>query len=159
MDIIKNTFTVSFFGHSRVNNSLEIEKKLSRLIRELIDEKEYVEFLVGRNGGFDQLAASCIRRTRRTARDDNSALVLVLPYGTAEYKNNRESFESYYDEIEICCDSAAAHFKAAIEVRNRHMIDRSGLVICYVKSSSGGAYKAMRYALKTGKKVINLCDI
>ena len=45
---------------------------------------EYIEFLVGRDGEFDQLVSSTIRRCKRTIRDDNSSLVLVLPYMTAE---------------------------------------------------------------------------
>lgn len=42
-----------------------------------------------------------------------SILVLVLPYLKAEYLNNVEYFEEYYDEIEICQVSAKAHFKGA----------------------------------------------
>ena len=49
------------------------------VIKELLISQEYVEFLVGRDGEFDQLVASTVRRCKRTVRDDNSALVLVLP--------------------------------------------------------------------------------
>lgn len=33
--------------------------------------------------------------------DDNSALVLVLPYPTAEYLNNENYFCDYYADVEI----------------------------------------------------------
>ena len=36
------------------------------------------------------------------------------------------------------------------------MVDRADLVICFVKNGSGGAYKAMCYAEKAGKKIINI---
>lgn len=49
------------------------------VIKELLISQEYVEFLVGRDGEIDQLVASTVRRCKRTVRDDNSALVLVLP--------------------------------------------------------------------------------
>ena len=39
---------------------------------------------------------------------------------------------------------------------DRRMVDAADLVIAYVENSSGGAYKAMAYAEKTEKPVINL---
>ena len=50
-----NIYTVSFFGHRELPNMFELEDKLMSILRELISKKEYVEFLVGRNGDFDQL--------------------------------------------------------------------------------------------------------
>ena len=70
------------------------------MIKELPISQEYVEFLVGRDGEFDQLVASTVRRCKRTIRDDNIALVLVLPYTTVEYRNNELSFHEYYDEVD-----------------------------------------------------------
>ncbi len=99
-----NLFAVSFFGHREVDDPFVIEQQLEAIVRELLHSKEYVEFLVGRAGEFDQLVSSTIRRCKRTIRDDNSSLVLVLPYMTAEYRNNEQSFHEYYDEIEICLE-------------------------------------------------------
>lgn len=149
-------YTVSFFGHRELYDVFETEKRLDKLVRELIYTKEYVEFLVGRNGDFDTLVSSVIRRAIKDNDYGNASHTLVLPYQTAEYMNNSDSFMAYYNEIEICEQSAAAHFKAAIQIRNRAMIDRSDLVVCYVKRNSGGAYKALQYAEKQEKAVINL---
>ena len=55
---------------------------MESLIHTLLLEKEYVEFLVGRNGDFDQIVSSAVKRQQRRVRDDNSALILVLPYPT-----------------------------------------------------------------------------
>lgn len=151
-----NIFSVSFFGHRQLNDPFTVERNLETLIRELLNTKQYVEFLVGRDGEFDQLVASTIRRCKRAIRDDNSALVLVLPYETAEYRNNVQSFQDYYDEIEICAESAAKHFKSAHQTRNRSMVDRSHLVVFCVDHESGGAYATMRYAEKKGVQTINL---
>lgn len=153
-----NIFTVSFFGHRQLDNPFLIEEKLEKIIREYLLTKEYVEFLVGRDGEFAQLVASTVRRCKRVVRDDNSALVLVLPYATAEYLNNEQSFHEYYDEIEICAESAEKHFKAAHQIRNRSMVDRSDMVIFYVERESGGAYTTMRYAKKSGTQLINLAE-
>lgn len=146
-------FAVSFFGHRQVDDPFLIERQLESIIRELLLTKEYVEFLVGRDGEFDQLVSSTVRRCKRTIRDDNSSLVLVLPYMTAEYRNNEESFHEYYDEIEICLESAEKHFKSAHQVRNRSMVDRSDLVIFCIEHNSGGAYQTMQYAKKADAKM------
>ena len=153
-----NICTVSLFGHRQIDDVFKIEKQLEALIRELLLTKEYVEFLVGRDGEFDQLVSSTIRRCKRNTRDDNSALVLVLPYATAEYRNNEQSFHEYYDEIEICAASAEKHFKSAHQIRNRSMVDRSDLVIFCVEHNSGGAYQTMQYARKVDANIINLPD-
>lgn len=152
-------FTVSFFGHREVSQFSLVENRLDEIIRQLLREKDYVEFLVGRNGEFDQLVSSAIRRAKRFFRDDNSSLVLVLPYMTAEYRNNEDSFHDYYDEIEICQSSTDAHFKAAVQIRNREMVDRANLIICFIEHDSGGAYQTMQYARRQGKPIINMADV
>ena len=154
-----NLYTVSFFGHRQIDDVFAIEQRLETLIRELLITKEYVELLIGRDGEFDQLVASTVRRCKRSIRDDNSALVLVLPYPTAEYRNNEESFYEYYDEIEICAESAERHFKSAHQIRNRSMVDRSHLVVFCVEHNSGGAYQTMQYAKKANANIINLPDV
>lgn len=148
-------YTVSFFGHREVNNFFEVEQRLDEIISELIRSKEYVEFLVGRNGEFDQLASSVVRKVKKRLDYGNSALILVLPNMTAEYRNNRKEFEDYYDEIEISEKAAGCHFKAAIQMRNREMAERSDLVVCCIERKSGGAYKSVEYAHEYGVKIIN----
>ena len=59
-------FTASFFGHRQIDNVFVIEQRLQEIIQELLISKEYVEFLVGRNGEFDQLVVSTVRRCKRT---------------------------------------------------------------------------------------------
>ena len=91
-------FTVSFFGHRIVPEFWKAEERVESLIHTLLLEKEYVEFLVGRNGDFDQIVSSAVKRQQRRVWDDNSALILVLPYPTAELRDNLENFEAYYFE-------------------------------------------------------------
>ena len=153
-----DTFTVSFFGHRIIENPLLIEKRLELLICELITSHAYVGFLVGRDGDFDLLVSSVIRRCKRTVRADNSAHVWVLPYATAQFRDNEPSFREYYDEIEICANSAAAHYKRAYQIRNREMADRSDLIVFCVSRKNGGAWQTMQYARKQGIPYRNLSD-
>jgi len=156
---VLNTFTVSFFGHRMIDNALEIENRLEQLVQTLLREQEYIEFLVGRDGEFDQIVSSIIRRCKRTIRDDNSAHVWVLPYPTADFRDNEDAYREYYDEIEICSTSAGGHFKGAYQTRNREMVDRSNLAVFCIQHESGGAWQTMKYAKKQGISCINLNDL
>ena len=149
-------YTVTFLGHRTINNMREVEERLDELIRKLLREKYYVDFLVGRNGEFDTMASAAIRRAKQAVGDHNSTFTLVLPYLTAEYKNSEKYFKEYYDEIEVCEESSKAHFKSAIQIRNRHMIDRADLVVCYIDHESGGAFQSVKYARSLNKDIINL---
>ena len=145
-----NIYTVSFFGHRYISNMLDIEEKLIPLLLELIKTKEYIDFLIGREGEFDQIAARIIHKVCKDLDCENTHLTLVLPYMTAEFRDNEKYYLDYYDEVEICSESQSAYPKAAISIRNRAMIDRSDMVICFVEKKSGGAYRAARYAAGQG---------
>ena len=151
-------FTVAFFGHRYIDNPFRIEERLEEHIYRLLAEKEYVDFLVGRDGEFDQFASSAVLRVQKRYRDDNSSLILVLPYARAEYLNNEESYHNYYSEVEISYEASKAHPKAAIQIRNREMVDRADLILCCIERKQGGAWQTIQYAIKQGKTVINLAD-
>ena len=157
-------YTVSFFGHRCIGpEAVALEGRLEVEIRCLLDSKPYVEFLVGRNGDFDLLVSSVIHRMKRTYRNDNSSHIWVMPYLTADYRDNEETYWDYYDSVEIC--ETDVHFNNAFKARNHAMIERSDQVICYVRESeingnerrgASGAYEAMRYAGEAGVPCTNL---
>lgn len=151
-------FTVAFFGHRYIDNLFKLEEILDRHIYKLLSEKEYVTFLIGRNGDFDQCVASTVHKVKKNYRDDNSELILVLPYETQEYLNNVDGFENYYDEIIFSHKASIAYPKAAIQIRNREMVDRANLIISFIEKNFGGAYKTIEYAKKQNKAIINIAE-
>lgn len=151
-------YTVAFFGHRYIDQFAVAETGVEEIVRKLLESKEYTEFLVGREGDFDQIVSSTIKRLKRSGRDDNSSLTWVLPYPTAELENNEKDYEKYYDNIEVCEESSRSHFKGAIQIRNKNMVDRADLIVCYVEHQSGGAYQTIKYAEKQGKHIINLAE-
>ena len=151
-------YTVSFFEHREIERPSEVEKNLENLLHDIITQKEYVEFLIGRDGEFDLLASSVIRRIIVKYGSGNASLILVLPYMRANYRDNTANFLNYYDEVEICEESAKAYFKSSIQIRNRSMVDRSNLVICCIQHKSGGAYKTIKYAEKQKCRIINIAE-
>lgn len=48
-----NIYNVSFFGHRYVEWGAELENRLDKLLHDLITQREYVDFLIGRDGDFD----------------------------------------------------------------------------------------------------------
>ena len=151
-------YTVSFFGHRMIYDQLAVEKRLRELVENLLRDHSWVEFLVGREGDFDIMAASVVKQVKKSLYCDNASLTLVLPYMKSELRDNEESFLNYYDNIEIDSEASVAYFKNAIRIRNRRMVDRSQLVICYLDHNKGGACSAMQYAKEIGCKVINIVD-
>ena len=153
-----NIYTVSFFGHRRIEFGADIENRLDTVLYDLITQREYIDFLIGRDGDFDLLVSSAIRRTIGNYAYGNTHFTLVLPYMKAEYRDNEKNYLEYYDEVEICSESAEAHPKSAIQIRNRNIVDRSDLVVCCIQYKNGGAYRTMQYARQQGKKILNLAD-
>lgn len=60
-----DAYTIAFFGHRYIDNPFQIEERLDIIIERLIRENEYVEFLVGRNGDFDQYVSSTVCRAKK----------------------------------------------------------------------------------------------
>ena len=149
-------YTVCFFGHRRILNQLPIDRKLEEVIANLLQKHNYVEFLVGRDGDFDQMVSSAIRRCQREYGHANSLHIWGMPYLTSFFRDNEEACYAYYDEIEICEKSSGAHFMSAFQVRNKSMVDRSDLVICYIETNEGGAFQTLQYTIQQGKEYLNL---
>lgn len=149
-------FTIALFGHRFISNIFDIENDITKIMTKIIQQKEYVEVLVGRNGEFDSIATARIHKLKKKNGFNNLDLILVLPYCTVEYLKNVESFEQYYDSIEVSYGASKAHPKVAIQVRNREMVDRADLIVCFLENKYGGTYKTIMYAKKQNKQIINL---
>ena len=148
MDIYK----IALFGHRDFCPTKEIEEKLYSLLNNLIRSKEYLEIYIGRNGEFDVFAASVVKRFQKEVGAERNCLTLILPYTVKDI----DYYEKYYDDIIIPDRVTNAYPKFAITKRNRWMVENCDLLVCFVKHNNGGAYKAMKYAEKLERKIINL---
>ena len=149
-----DVYRVCLFGHRDFSGHRILDTKLFDLLKKTICEKDYVEIYIGRNGEFDIYAASVIKRVQMVLEKSNNEINCVLPYQVKDI----EYYEQYYDSVIIpeCVESA--YPKRVIVKRNEWMIDACELVICYVERKNGGAYRAMKYAQKLNKEIINLAD-
>ena len=148
------TYTVSLFGHRRIDDFRRLDERLEKIVKDLINSFEFVEFLIGRNGDFDEYAASVIKRTQKCMGYERCALTLVLPYPVS----NIEYFRGYYDSVIIPEELYGIHPKSAITERNKYMVDRSDIVAVWRQRASGGAFAAEKYARSKGKRIVNILE-
>ena len=154
METVMDDLKVALFGHREIDDLLKLDLRLVSEVEKMVLNKSYVNFLIGRNGEFDEYAASVIKRVQKRRGKHNNEITLVLPYVVKDV----EYYEKYYDNVFIPESVQGAHPKSAIKRRNRWMVDYADVVIVYVERDHGGAYDAMKYAKKTGKTVINLVE-
>ena len=156
MGYLLDVFTVSFFGHRDVYYSKLLESRLDSIILKLIQEHEFVAFLTGYDGEFDRIVTSAVKRAKREYAQHRCDITWIMPYEKAEYAKNRQYYDDFFDYVEVCTESAEKHPKSAIQVRNKHIVDRSDFIVFWIERESGGAYRTMQYAKKYGKEMINL---
>ena len=145
----------SFAGHRDVFVP-EIDRKIAEALDTIIENDDRFVFYTGGMGEFDGKCASAVRAAKHRFPAKQIRLVLVLPYMTGNVNTDKHYLETAYDEVMIPIELADVHPKAAIQKRNRWMVDRSDILLACVYRDFGGAYDTMKYALHKGVKVINL---
>lgn len=145
----------TFAGHRDVVGikAADVEMALEHIIQK---SAAPMECLVGGMGRFDDICASAVRSLKRRYRDREISLVLVLPYMQKRVNENKEYYETMFDLILIPSELERVYYKRAIVLRNRWMVEQADYVIAAVRRKEGGAYAALQYAQKKGKRIINL---
>jgi len=131
-----------------------LTKKLYDIILNLVSEENITEFMTGEMGDFDACFSSAVRKAKMLYPD--ITLVLVLPYFQNKLNTNKDYYETFYDDIIIPNEVMGCHYKTAITMRNRWMIDNSEYVISYTLKNHGGAYNALSYAREQHKTIITI---
>ena len=148
---------ITFLGHSSLYNCCDLYDKVKNAIIENTKPDEETVFYCGGYGDFDNLCASVCR----SLKDERSKLeiIFVTPYLTESQQQKTNAFikSNLYDSI-IYPPLESTPKKFAIIKRNEWMVEKSDLIIAYVNLSYGGAYKALAYAKKKKKTIINLAD-
>ncbi len=150
--MLEEIYRVSFIGHRRIDRFRFVEEQLDRIISDLLSQKEYVEFYVGRNGDFDTMVASAVKRAQKVYGTSNSSLILVIPYAVAD----RDFLEKFYDEIWLPEELYKVHYKSAITKRNEWFVEHSDLLVAYVERDTGGAALCLKKAEKEGIDIKNI---
>lgn len=152
--------TVCFTGH-RVIPPDEKGALLSRLYSCVMELylSGYRSFICGGAVGFDTEAAECVIAMRERFGDGIS-LSLYLPCrDQTERWNNIETLRRYKniqgkaDRVEYISDF---YTESCMLERNRRMVDDSSLCVAYMTARRGGTAYTVKYAEKSGIRIINL---
>ena len=139
-----------------VKEKSKVYLKLHRQIGKLINEG-YDTFLCGGALGFDTLAAQTVLHLRESC--PGMKLILVLPCLT-QTRGWRPEDVTEYERIKAQADkvvyTSQQYTRGCMHRRNRHLVDNSGVCVCYLTRESGGTAYTVRYAEKQGLKIVNI---
>lgn len=149
---------VCFTGH-RVIAPCAAPAVASRLydtLKELIHEG-FSEFAAGGALGFDTLAAKTVLALKREF--PIIKLTLILPC-REQTKGWRSADTDVYDYILKSADeiiyTAEEYSAGCMHKRNRRLVDESSVCVCYLTEERGGTAYTVKYAEKSGLRIINL---
>lgn len=147
----------TFAGHRDVYGVQAAD--IAEVLEEIIQYAEPpIECFVGGMGRFDDLCATAVRLLKRKYREKEISLILVLPYLQKRINTNQTYYENMFDLVLIPSVLEGVHYKRAIILRNRWMVEQADYVIAMVERKEGGAYATLQYAKKKQKRIINLAE-
>ena len=150
--------TACFTGHRAIPAGTVplVRTAVSTAVRQAY-EAGYRTFLCGGARGFDLLAAQETLRLRENAPD--LRLVIVVPCATQADRwpiADRKEYRAVLAAADATVVLADAYYDGCMQARNRYMVDRSSLCLCYMVRFEGGTWSTVRYALHEGITLKNL---
>ncbi len=146
------------FGHSLILNKEKIEERLYCLLEKVI-QSGVKEFVVGRRGDFDILGLRILRRLRNKFEDIKISVVFNSLTPFRKEGLELSDVEVYYKDVEtLVFTFDNVYYKNIIIETNKRLVDSCDLVVCYVDECKkrSGALKAVTYAKKCNKEIINI---
>ena len=148
-----------FSGHRKLPQDCTVlREKLEKAIISLI-EQGVVFFGNGGALGFDQLAADTVLKLKEDYPHIRLVMVLPCPPEQQSLKWNAEQ-KKRYCEILDWADKVRVlspqYTNSCMLDRNRHMVDNSAYLICYLREHSGGTFYTVNYAEKQGLNILRL---
>jgi len=151
--------TCCFTGHRELPTGLGRWKLTTRLEKAVVEQIEKGVRFFGAGGalGFDTVAAQTVLKLKK--KYPNIKLILVLPCLKQTQGWPVEDVEEY-ERIKAQADkvvyTSQEYTKGCMFKRNRHLVDNSGVCICYKVKDSGGTAYTVKYAEEQGLEVINI---
>lgn len=153
-----SVYTVCFFGHRQIDDFRTIEQWIEQLVDKLLNEHEYVELFVGRDGEFDQLVTAAILRCKKRLDSANCSVTWVMPYLKSDYIKNRKSYDNYYDFVEVCDQSAKAHPKSAIQSETERWLNVPICAFSTLRIKAAALIKHFVAQKRSNTNIVNLFE-
>lgn len=142
--------TCCFFGHHDCSGA--VKPLIRQKIMEIYEKYPDTVFYVGNQGRFDALVLSVFKDMLREGMEPDFCVVLAYHPDMGNVPDVGHEYTLYPEGIE------RVPKRAAISWRNKWMVDRSDMVVCYIRHRHGGAAKFVEMAEKKGKWVVNLAE-
>lgn len=120
-------------------------------------ERGILRFYSGGAVGFDSIAAIAVLNSK--VRFPELELILALPCRDHSKKwstANSVMFEKISEKADCTVYVNEEYCPGCMDMRNKYMVDRSAVCVCWLTEGHGGTYKTVRYAEKKGLEMINL---
>lgn len=134
-----------FIGHREAPDALI--DKLSTEVERHITEYGVTDFVVGRYGRYDSLAAKCVKEAKK--RHPEVTLTLLLPYHPYDHPTPTPAG---FDGTFYPPGMETVPKRAAIVRANRYMVAHSEYLIAYVQHSVSNAWDLVEYARRYEKQ-------
>ncbi len=157
----KKNYSVCFSGHRPEKLGIDedrIREMLKNAVAEAVDDG-YTVFITGMARGVDIWAADIVLEMKRLYK--NIELICALPMPGFERRRTAEE-QQHYRRIVSEADKVimvSQHYsRNCFQLRNEYMVDNSSRLIAVYNGCAGGTRNTIRYAVRKGKKVLNLLD-
>jgi len=148
-----------FSGHRKLpEDCTELRWNLEKAIVSLI-ERGVVFFGSGGALGFDQEAAAAVLKLKKDYPHIRLVMVLPCPPEQQSLKWNEQQKKRYYDLLDRADKVrvlSPSYTRSCMYERNRHLVDCSAYLICYLREQSGGTFYTANYAEQQGLEILRL---
>ncbi len=148
-----------FSGHRKLPRDCEeLKKQLRAAVISLI-EQGVVFFGAGGALGFDMLAEETVLELKNQYPHIKLILVLPCPAEQQTLKWNDQQRERYYnihDRADKIRTLSPRYTAACMLERNRHLVNNSAHLVCYLRQNRGGTFYTVNYAEKHNLNIIRL---
>lgn len=142
----------AFFGHRKADYG-GIENSLRNIIKKLVEEEGVLQFYLGMRGDFD---AFCLKTVYQLKKEfPEIKITKVFAYMPARKEENALCF---FDDSVYLLERTVPPKYAILET-NCTLIRKVDFIVSGVKYTFGGAAKAIDYAKKQKKTVIDVFSL
>ena len=138
-----------FIGHRDTPET--VKSALQEAVVQHIVEYGVIEFLVGRYGAFDRMAAECVIAAKK--QHPQVMLSLLLPYHPGE---RMVTLPVGFDGSLYPPGQESVPRRVAIVRANHYAVDMSDCLITYVRHPGSNARKVEEYAIRKKISAVNI---
>lgn len=145
----------AFSGHRNLNDYkfdyLNLDKVIENLMREGVKN-----FYCGMAVGFDLACAESVLQFKDKY---GAKLIACVPCPTQAKKFTQNSKDRYYSVLDKCDEIITvsdSYRLGCMHERDRLLVDRCDVLVCFLKKKSGGTYYTVNYAKSQNKEIIYL---